>query len=104
MADGDGRYVLNMAEQIFALPPDTPPIDPAALADLLARRAALYDKDREEHYNLISALHKSLRGSDPDAALYWLRACWTAARTRATSPAAWCASPPRTSAWPTRTR
>ena len=71
MADGDGRYVLNMAEQIFALPPDTPPMDPAALADLLARRAALYDKDREEHYNLISALHKSLRGSDPDAALYW---------------------------------
>ncbi len=71
MADGDGRYVLNMAEQIFALPPDTPPMDPAALAELLARRAALYDKDREEHYNLISALHKSLRGSDPDAALYW---------------------------------
>ena len=71
MADGDGRYVLNMAEQIFALPDDTPPMDPTALAALLARRAALYDKDREEHYNLISALHKSLRGSDPDAALYW---------------------------------
>ena len=71
MADGDGRYVLNMAEQIFALPSDTPPMDPTALAALLARRAALYDKDREEHYNLISALHKSLRGSDPDAALYW---------------------------------
>src|SRR3984957_3058886 len=72
MADGDGRYVLNMAEQIFALPDDTPPMDPTELAALLARRAALYDKDREEHYNLISALHKSLRGSDPDAALYWL--------------------------------
>jgi len=71
MADGDGRYVLNMAEQIFALPADTPVMDSAALAALLARRAALYDKDREEHYNLISALHKSLRGSDPDAALYW---------------------------------
>jgi putative ATPase len=71
MADGDGRYVLNMAEQIFALPGDTPVMDPGALAALLARRAALYDKDREEHYNLISALHKSLRGSDPDAALYW---------------------------------
>jgi putative ATPase len=71
MADGDGRYVLNMAEQIFALPPETPVMDPTALAALLARRAALYDKDREEHYNLISALHKSLRGSDPDAALYW---------------------------------
>jgi putative ATPase len=71
MADGDGRYILNMVEQIAALPADTPPMDPGALAELLARRAALYDKDREEHYNLISALHKSLRGSDPDAALYW---------------------------------
>jgi putative ATPase len=71
MADGDGRYLLNMAEQIAALPEDTPPMDPGELSSLLARRAALYDKDREEHYNLISALHKSLRGSDPDAALYW---------------------------------
>lgn len=71
MADGDGRYLLNMAEQIFALPDDTEALDPAGLTALLARRAALYDKDREEHYNLISALHKSLRGSDPDAALYW---------------------------------
>ncbi len=71
MADGDGRYLLNMAEQIAALPADTPPMDPGVLSSLLARRAALYDKDREEHYNLISALHKSLRGSDPDAALYW---------------------------------
>ena len=53
------------------LPEETPVMDPTALAALLARRAALYDKDREEHYNLISALHKSLRGSDPDAALYW---------------------------------
>ncbi len=72
MADGDGRALLNMAEQIQALPPDTPPLDPEALESLIARRAALYDRDREEHYNLISALHKSLRGSDPDAALYWL--------------------------------
>ncbi len=71
MADGDGRYLLNMAEQLQALPPGTSPLDPAALAALLAKRAALYDRDREEHYNLISALHKSLRGSDPDAALYW---------------------------------
>ena len=71
MADGDGRYLLNMAEQIAALPQDTAPMDAGALSELLARRAALYDKDREEHYNLISALHKSLRGSDPDAALYW---------------------------------
>jgi putative ATPase len=72
MADGDGRYLLNLAEQLLALPPGQAPLDAAALGELLARRAALYDKDREEHYNLISALHKSLRGSDPDAALYWL--------------------------------
>jgi putative ATPase len=71
MADGDGRYLLNMVEQLQALPIDTPPLDVAGLSELLAKRAALYDKDREEHYNLISALHKSLRGSDPDAALYW---------------------------------
>ncbi|MGD0105831.1 MAG: replication-associated recombination protein A [Rhodopila sp.] len=71
MADGDGRYLLNMVEQIVALPAETPSLDTAALSELLSRRAALYDKDREEHYNLISALHKSLRGSDPDAALYW---------------------------------
>ena len=72
MADGDGRYLLNLAEQLQALPEGTAPLDPAGLSELLAKRAALYDKDREEHYNLISALHKSLRGSDADAALYWL--------------------------------
>jgi len=71
MADGDGRALLNLAEQLFALP-ETAPLDSDALANLLSRRAALYDKDREEHYNLISALHKSMRGSDADAALYWL--------------------------------
>jgi putative ATPase len=71
MADGDGRYLLNMAEQLLAVPPGGDPLDPAALAALLAKRAALYDKDREEHFNLISALHKAMRGSDPDAALYW---------------------------------
>jgi putative ATPase len=71
MADGDGRAILNMAEQVFAARA-TAPLDEAALTDLVARRAALYDRDREEHYNLISALHKSMRGSDPDAALYWL--------------------------------
>ncbi len=72
MADGDGRYLLNLAEQLQALPPETLPLDVPALSELLAKRAALYDKDREEHYNLISALHKSMRGSDADAALYWL--------------------------------
>jgi putative ATPase len=70
MADGDGRYLLNLAEQLAAVD-DPAPMDIAALSELLSKRAALYDKDREEHYNLISALHKSLRGSDPDAALYW---------------------------------
>jgi len=70
MADGDGRYLLNLAEQLQALT-DLTPLDTAGLSQLLAKRAALYDKDREEHYNLISALHKSLRGSDPDAGLYW---------------------------------
>jgi putative ATPase len=70
MADGDGRYLLNLAEQLAAVE-DAAPLDVAALSELLSKRAALYDKDREEHYNLISALHKSLRGSDPDAALYW---------------------------------
>ena len=72
MADGDGRYVLNLAEQLLALPEQPEPLDAAAVARVLERRAALYDKDREEHYNLISALHKSMRASDPDAALYWL--------------------------------
>ncbi|GBQ33716.1 replication-associated recombination protein A [Gluconacetobacter azotocaptans] len=70
MADGDGRYLLNMVEQVLAVRTDQP-LDAQGLSGLLARRAVLYDKDREEHYNLISALHKSLRGSDPDAALYW---------------------------------
>jgi len=70
MADGDGRYLLNMIEQLAVLPA-APRLDPQALAETLARRAALYDRDREEHYNLISALHKALRGSDTDGALYW---------------------------------
>jgi putative ATPase len=70
MADGDGRYLLNMVEQLRGLP-DQPRLSAGELAQLLARRAALYDRDREEHFNLISALHKSLRGSDADAALYW---------------------------------
>ncbi len=70
MADGDGRYLLNLAEQLLAIPPGEA-LEVPALQALLARRAALYDKDREEHFNLISALHKSMRGSDPDAALYW---------------------------------
>jgi putative ATPase len=71
LADGDGRYLLTLSEELFALHPKAA-FDPKALGELLQKRAPAYDKDREEHYNLISALHKSIRGSDPDAALYWL--------------------------------
>ena len=71
MADGDGRFLLNLAEEVFALQPKTP-LDAAGVAANVHRRAPVYDKDREEHYNLISALHKALRGSDADAGLYWL--------------------------------
>ena len=71
LADGDGRYLLTLAETLFGVASATP-LDPAALGLLLQKRSPAYDKDREGHYNLISALHKSIRGSDPDAALYWL--------------------------------
>jgi putative ATPase len=70
-ADGDGRFLLNQAETLFSVE-IAEPLDPPALAALLHRRMPVYDKDREGHYNLISALHKSLRGSDPQAALYYL--------------------------------
>ncbi len=74
MADGDGRYLLNLAEEVFALSETHlkgDRLDTAALAAVVQKRAPLYDKGQESHYNLISALHKSLRGSDCDAALYW---------------------------------
>src|SRR5690606_16466570 len=71
MADGDGRYLLNMVEGLLAQN-ITKPLDPQELTRAVQRRPAVYDKDREGHYNLISALHKSLRGSDVDAALYYL--------------------------------
>jgi putative ATPase len=70
-ADGDGRFLLNQAETLFSIEIGEP-LDPQALAALLHRRMAVYDKDREGHYNLISALHKAVRGSDPQAALYYL--------------------------------
>ena len=70
MADGDGRYLLNMAEEVFTLSNDTV-LDTKALASTVQKRMPLYDKSQDGHYNLISALHKSLRGSDADAALYW---------------------------------
>jgi len=71
LADGDGRYLLTMAETLFNVASATP-LDTKGLGQLLQKRSPAYDKDREGHYNLISALHKSIRGSDPDAALYWL--------------------------------
>ncbi|MCG8361656.1 MAG: replication-associated recombination protein A [Kiloniellales bacterium] len=71
MADGDGRYLLNLAEELCDLPAGDA-VDAAGLAAVVQKRAPLYDKAQEGHYNLISALHKSLRGSDCDAALYWM--------------------------------
>jgi len=70
-ADGDGRFLLNQAETLYNARIDAP-LDPAALGQFLQRRVAVYDKDREGHYNLISALHKAVRGSDPQASLYYL--------------------------------
>lgn len=71
MADGDGRYLLNLAEQALTLAEVGTELNVEQLSEALQKRAPAYDKNREEHYNLISALHKSIRGSDPDAALYW---------------------------------
>jgi putative ATPase len=74
MADGDGRGLINLAEDVFLATASgvKAPLDREALIKLVQRRAPLYDKSQDGHYNLISALHKSVRGSDPDAALYWL--------------------------------
>jgi len=71
LADGDGRYLLALAETLFNVG-SARPLSTKDLGQVLQKRSPAYDKDREEHYNLISALHKSIRGSDPDAALYWL--------------------------------
>ncbi len=71
MADGDGRYLLNLAEELFTFPTDDK-LTTARLVEAMQKRAPLYDKSQDGHFNLISALHKSLRGSDTDAALYWL--------------------------------
>jgi putative ATPase len=76
-ADGDGRFLLNQAETLFSVSFEEP-LDPAALGEFLQRRVAVYDKDREGHYNLISALHKAMRGSDPQASLYYLARMLTA--------------------------
>ena len=71
LADGDGRYLLTLSETLFNIG-SARPLSTKDLGQVLQKRSPAYDKDREEHYNLISALHKSVRGSDPDAALYWL--------------------------------
>ena len=76
-ADGDGRFLLGQAETLYAAGLEGP-LDPAALGSFLQRRVAMYDKDRDGHYNLISALHKAVRGSDPQAALYYLARMLTA--------------------------
>ncbi|HEU4820263.1 MAG TPA: replication-associated recombination protein A [Qipengyuania sp.] len=76
-ADGDGRFLLNQAETLYNAQLSEP-LDPAGLGAFLQRRVAVYDKDREGHYNLISALHKAIRGSDPQAALYYLARMLTA--------------------------
>jgi putative ATPase len=79
LADGDGRYLLNLIEDILAAVPEGgTPLDPARLAELVQKRVPLYDKSQDGHYNLISALHKTVRGSDPDAALYYLARMLTA--------------------------
>jgi putative ATPase len=102
-ADGDGRFLLNQAETLFSVDLKDR-LDPAALSALLHRRVAVYDKDREGHYNLISALHKSIRGSDPQAALYYLARMLSAGRSRCSC----CAGSPerrsRISGSPTRRR
>jgi putative ATPase len=72
MADGDGRAVLTLAEEVWRAARAGEVFDPASLVEIVQRRAPLYDKSQDGHYNLISALHKSVRGSDPDAALYYL--------------------------------
>jgi putative ATPase len=74
MADGDGRAVITLAEDVWlaAASGAKTPLDREALVALVQRRAPIYDKSQDGHYNLISALHKSVRGSDPDASLYWL--------------------------------
>src|SRR5690606_19101886 len=72
MADGDGRAILTLAEEVWRSARDGEVFDAEALQDIIQRRAPVYDKSQDGHYNLISALHKSVRGSDPDAALYYL--------------------------------
>ena len=88
MADGDGRAALSLAEEVWRAGGKDEIFGQERLQEVLQRRAPIYDKSQDGHYNLISALHKSVRGSDPQAALYYSAASSTAARTRCTWPAA----------------
>ena len=94
-ADGDGRFLLNQAETLYAAQ-IADPLDAKALGKFLQRRVAVYDKDRDGHYNLISALHKALRGSDPQASLYYLARMLTAGKSRSMCCGGWCALPAKT--------
>ena len=103
MADGDGRALLNLIEQIAAWKVDAP-LDTVALGKRLSKRAAQYDKGGDAHYNLISALHKSVRGSDPDAALYWFARMLEGGEDRSILRAGSCVWRLRISGWPIRRR
>ena len=82
MADGDGRALLNLAEDVWRAARPGERLDPVRLVEIVQRRAPLYDKAQDGHYNLISALHKAVRGSDPDAALYYLARMFDAGEDR----------------------
>ena len=103
MADGDGRALINLVEQVHSWRVDAMITD-ADLRKRLTRRAAKYDKSGDSHYNLISALHKSVRGSDPDAALYWFARMLEGAKIHDTWPAAFYAWRLRISVWPIHRR
>ncbi len=104
MADGDGRAALTLIEEVWRAARGGEVFDAAALQDIVQRRAPIYDKSEDGHYNLISALHKAVRGSDPDAALYYLARMLVPARIRSFWAAASCAWPWRISASPIRRR
>ena len=104
MADGDGRAALTLAEEVWRAARKGETFDAAKLQEVVQRRAPIYDKAQDSHYNLISALHKSVRGSDPTRRSIISAACSMPARTRSTSRAAWCAWRSRTSASPIRRR
>jgi ATPase related to the helicase subunit of the Holliday junction resolvase len=104
MADGDGRAALTLVEEVWRAAREGEIFDAAKLQDVVQRRAPIYDKKQDGHYNLISALHKSVRGSDPTPRCTISAACWMQARIRSTSPGGSYAWRSRISDWPTRRR